>query len=935
MLLVTAAALWMALAGGSMWMMSEAIAQRLPDVQQPTRHPCAGKKWRTFDVSLINLPLFLNRFGDVVPEGRMYVLDENIDEVRRTYTQAANPMQGGLRDLIEPLVLRANQGDCIKVNFTNRLNEPAPPLNEEIRNNAIFTLPGERLLPPGTVTPKPREFAPALTVPQIEFDPAKAPNASMHFDGLDYDVKRADGTVVGNNPDSTARPGETITYRLHAAIQGEFQFKDGADWTSVSTRPIDRNGDVRFIGSHAFGAFGAFIIEEPGATWVDSRTGEPLESGTQAVIIRRHGKDFREHVLFMHDEVQAEPGILTRFCRNDDEEADAGDAQPPEGRSCIEPTRQQLRLLTAGTLPGLGGGDADALVQGEIPITLQWFAFNYRSEPGFNREEVGCPAARREEQGFDAERCIGEETSLSSWAFGDPGGGDLVIGNYRGEPTQVRLLAPGEEETHTFHWHVNRWMFDPNDEGGIDNISDPANVTRKTNLLDVQAVSPGAHYPLIIQGGAGSASSGKPASFGDIIFHCHLYPHFADGMWGLNRTLETLSDGTRRQPDGTPSLPLFPLPDHDYQPDVPGVNPPPAPTPERPGFPFFIPGVFGFKAPKPPLGVAARTEDGVFPPTPLERAAADPGGLKPGAFFQDPCPVGIGVNKVYKLSAIQLRQVYNPKLKWTIPQSRIYVLNRDKRAVLNGKKPEPFAPILNVGDCVEYRLTNELPRVFGGNVFDRKQETNEVGIHQHMVHFDVLTSDGAANGWNYDQGADPGDTIIYRTFVQENTKTNSFHDHFFPNVHQKNGLFGGSTIHPAGCVPDVPGARTRAVVGTIFDVHCEPTVDYNGMPTDGVDYRNVALFIEDHVPLFQPNDPRRRDDDKFETPDGVPIFPAKFPSSHDDQGGMGINYRLEPFEARRNRDPSLLFNSKVHGDPFTPLIKAYRGDPVKIRLFQL
>ncbi|PZG22364.1 hypothetical protein C1J01_04050 [Nonomuraea aridisoli] len=926
-LLVTGAALWMALAGGSMWLMSHAIAERLPSAQVPTRHPCAGQEPRRFDVSLINVPLFVNRFGDVVPEGRMYVLDKNIAEVRATYARAADPRLGSLNDLIEPLTLRANQGDCIKVRFTNRLNEPAPPLNREIRDNAIFTLPGEVLRRPGTVTPRPREFAPALSVPEIDFDPAKAPNASMHFDGLDYDVKRSDGTAVGNNPDSTARPGETITYSLHANTQGEFQFKDGADFTSQQTRPIDRNGDVRFIGSHAFGAFGVFVIEEPGATWVDSHTGEPLESGTRAVIKRPNGVDFREHVLFMHDEVEAEPGILTRFCR-------ARDDVPSSSSECVRPTREQLRLLTRGTLPGLGGGDADALVQGEIPVKLEWFAFNYRAEPGYNREEVGCPEARRNAQGFDAERCIGEETSLSSWPFGDPGGGDLVFENYRAEPTQIRLLNPAEFETHTFHWHVNRWMFDPEDEGGIDEISRPDHLTRRTNILDVQAVSPGSHYGLVAQGGAGAEREGKPATFGDVIFHCHLYPHFATGMWGLNRTLDKLSDGTRKNPDGTPVPPLSPLPDFDYQPEIPGRQPPPAPTPQMPGFPFFVPGVFGFKAPKPPLGVEQRAPDGDFPPTPLERAAADPGAQMPGAFFQDPCPPGRPV-KVFKVAVIQIEQQYNPELEWTNPQARVYVLQSDKRAVLNGKKPEPFAPILNVGDCVVYKMTNELPRRFGGTVFDRLQITNEVSIHQHMVHFDVLSSDGAANGWNYDQGADTGDTIIFRAYVHDNVKTNSFHDHFFPNVHQKNGLFGGSTIHPAGCVPALPHSRTRPVIGTVFDVHCEPTIDVNNQPTDGVDYRNFSLFIEDHVPLFQPNDPRTRDDDRFETRFGVPIFPAKFPSSNDDQGGMGVNYRLEPFEARRDRDPANLFDSRVHGDPFTPLLRAFQGDPVKFRLFQL
>ncbi|MCW3815186.1 hypothetical protein ONA91_12040 [Micromonospora sp. DR5-3] len=922
------AGLWMALAAGSIWMVSQATAAQLPGPQPASSSdPCsAGQTPKRFTVSLINLPIFLNRFGDVVPEGRMYVLDENVEKVRSGFADAANPAKADENDLIEPLTLRVNRGDCVEVQFTNRLNEAAPSLTRQVRDNAIFTLPGETLRAAGTVTTAPREFAPALTVPDNDFDRTVAPNASMHFDGLDYDVKGSDGTIAGYNPDSTARPGQTITYRLFAQVEGEFQFKDGADFSSQQTRPVDSTGKVRFIGSHSFGAFGAIIVEPPGATWVDSRTGAPLSSGTRAVVQRPDGSDFRENVLFMHDEVEAEPGILTRFCRSES-------SGEQGGNECVQPTAAQLELLTEGTLPGLGGGDADALVQGEVPVKLEWFAFNYRSEPGFNREEVGCPAATRAAQEYDAERCIGEETALSSWAYGDPGGGDLVFANYRGEPTQVRLLHPAELETHTFHWHVNRWMFDPADEGGLDQISKPTHRTTTTNVLDVQAVSPGSHYGLVVQGGAGSAHRDKPATFGDIIFHCHLYPHFATGMWGLNRTLDKFEDGSRWNPDGTPIPALEPLADFDYQKDVDGVNPPPSPTAGRPGFPLFVPGKFGFKAPKPPLGVPDRSEAGVFPPTALEQAAADPGAKVPGGYFQDPCPAG-RPTKTYEVAAIEISQEYNPELKWTNPQSRVYVLQSDKQAVRDGRKPEPFAPILNVGDCVVYKLTNELPRQFGGNVFDRAQETNEVGLHQHMVQFDVLSSDGAANGWNYDQGADIDQTITYRDFVHENTSTNSFHDHFFPNVHQDNGLFGGSTIHPAGCVPS-PNPRPDSPIGTIFDLHCTPTTDYAGQQTDGKDYRNFSLFIEDHVPVFQPDDPNTSNDDAFVTNDGVPVHPPKFPSSTDDQGVMGINYRLEPFEARRNADPADLFNSSVHGDPYTPLLHAYGGDPVKFQIFQL
>ena len=37
---------------------------------------------------------------------------------------------------------------------------------------------------------------------------------------------------------------------------------------------------------------------------------------------------------------------------------------------------------------------------------------------------------------------------------------------------------------------------------------------------------------------------------GDSIFHCHLYPHFAQGMWALWRNHDVLEDGTRFLPDG-------------------------------------------------------------------------------------------------------------------------------------------------------------------------------------------------------------------------------------------------------------------------------------------------------------------------------------------------------------------------------------------------
>ncbi len=49
-----------------------------------------------------------------------------------------------------------------------------------------------------------------------------------------------------------------------------------------------------------------------------------------------------------------------------------------------------------------------------------------------------------------------------------------------------------------------------------------------------------------------------------------------------------------------------------------------------------------------------------------------------------------------------------------------------------------------------------------------------------------------------------------------------------------------------------------------------------------------------------------------------------------DGSGGTLNLRAEPL-ARRGGDPARLFSSQVHGDPATPLLEAYVGDPIVVR----
>ena len=74
-----------------------------------------------FDVSAIDVDITLNRFGDHDPTGKMFVLTGHIPDVRAEETAALpNRVSTGMRDdPIQPLVIRANEGDCVTIHFTN------------------------------------------------------------------------------------------------------------------------------------------------------------------------------------------------------------------------------------------------------------------------------------------------------------------------------------------------------------------------------------------------------------------------------------------------------------------------------------------------------------------------------------------------------------------------------------------------------------------------------------------------------------------------------------------------------------------------------------------------------------------------------------------------------------------------------------------------
>lgn len=281
-----------------------------------------------------------------------------------------------------------------------------------------------------------------------------------------------------------------------------------------------------------------------------------------------------------------------------------------------------------------------------------------------------------------------------------------------------------------------------------------------------------------------------------------------------------------------------------------------------------------------------------------------------------------GQTRVYDIAAISLPIVYN-KYGDHDPNGMMYVLSRDADRIRQKAEEQFHQPVpqpcrevqplvirANAGECIEIRLTNLLPEYIEESAFQMRTLTDVVGYHIHLVKFDTIVSDGAANGWNNLAGARQYETLIERFFANEELNTVFFHDHLYANVHQQHGLFGALIVEPAGSVFLDPATGKPLKSGTRAVIR----------RADGSAYREFVLALHDFALLFDR--------------DGKPLNPPEHPGSDDDPGVMGINYRSEPMVERlkcRN-DPAHIFSSHVYGDPATPILKTYPGEPMVIRL---
>lgn len=188
--------------------------------------------------------------------------------------------------------------------------------------------------------------------------------------------------------------------------------------------------------------------------------------------------------------------------------------------------------------------------------------------------------------------------------------------------------------------------------------------------------------------------------------------------------------------------------------------------------------------------------------------------------------------------------------------------------------------------------------------------------------------------------------VQYRWYSDVDDGTVFFHDHVDALHSWGHGLFGAHIIEPAGSTFHDPVTGAPILSGPIADIYTKGSVgfgeqgdfreyvlwEHTGIRSDGSPQGcEMSSFNLLAAPLIDrdPNaaNPNNAPGPDVSVPDGVGNYSMGFtaneePANPADQQFCGnIGTSNDPY----------VFSSVAHGDPATPLLKAYVGDPVVIR----
>ncbi len=190
--------------------------------------------------------------------------------------------------------------------------------------------------------------------------------------------------------------------------------------------------------------------------------------------------------------------------------------------------------------------------------------------------------------------------------------------------------------------------------------------------------------------------------------------------------------------------------------------------------------------------------------------------------------------------------------------------------------------------------------------------------------------------------------VRQRFWVDADVGTVFWHDHAFGGTTWPHGAVGTMIAEPFGSTWHDPKTGDRIRTGPVADIH---TIERVGHDVAG-SFRELMVHIMDTVPhtvnvVTAGNPPGQPVEValeagrtvSFQMPpnDRIKMTPMPFLNGGTHTTGGAFNFRAEPFAQRLSNNPatSEIFNSTVHGDPSTALLRAYVGDAIVFRLLDV
>jgi hypothetical protein len=276
------------------------------------------------------------------------------------------------------------------------------------------------------------------------------------------------------------------------------------------------------------------IIVGPGESGMFPKVTYPLElQGKRNPALPNRLEPFREFVSIFHDEnaaTQAFPyffghpelshtlhGVRDAFMINYGSggvgaEIIANRLKAGPMQDCIDCAYEEFFLSSFAV------GDPAMLVDKPTNLVISQCQPEYLTNPDSEEFKQYCTQPKG-----DPDDSRGDQRATQAFYPHDPAN---VHHSYIGDFVKFRNMHSGKEQ-HIFHLHNHQWLFNPNDDN--------------SNYIDAQGIGPGSGYTYeIAYGGSGNRNK----TVGDAIFHCHFYPHFAQGMWYLWRNHDVFEQGT-------------------------------------------------------------------------------------------------------------------------------------------------------------------------------------------------------------------------------------------------------------------------------------------------------------------------------------------------------------------------------------------------------